>query len=270
MNICFYVFNYSKIFAFWHFLMISPFSTLFYLINWLQVWTVIDSSVQFSLSVVFDSLRPHESQHARPPCPSPTPGVYPNSCPSSWWCHPAISSSVVPFPPAPIPPSIRVFPMMDKRDSNIIHAFLDYHGFHLESQKCWHRVLFNYNLFHQRSCGNFSTSIYVCPVFAVWGFFVCSVLVFTCSEWPEIYLNYLLYLKACLLLFLFDFIILFLSLLFSNARIEDYKFSSDNRFVCITSKPIAYKFSFYFLFIWRVFLNLKKKRTILQVFYIKA
>ena len=44
-----------------------------------------------------DSLRPHESQHARPPCPSPTPGVYSNSCASSWWCHPAISSSVVPF-----------------------------------------------------------------------------------------------------------------------------------------------------------------------------
>ena len=44
-----------------------------------------------------DSLRPHESQHARPPCPSPTPGVYSNSCPSSLWCHPTISSSVVPF-----------------------------------------------------------------------------------------------------------------------------------------------------------------------------
>ena len=55
------------------------------------------SSVQFSHSVVSDSLRPHESQHARPPCPSPTPGVYPNSCPLSQWCHPAISSSVVPF-----------------------------------------------------------------------------------------------------------------------------------------------------------------------------
>ena len=54
-------------------------------------------SVQFSCSVVSDSLRPHESQHARPPCPSPTRGVYPNSCPLSWWCHPAISSSVVPF-----------------------------------------------------------------------------------------------------------------------------------------------------------------------------
>ena len=54
-------------------------------------------SVQFSRSVVSDSLRPHESQHARPPCPSPTPGVHPHSCPSSQWCHPAISSSVIPF-----------------------------------------------------------------------------------------------------------------------------------------------------------------------------
>ena len=54
------------------------------------------SSVQFSRSVVSYSLRPHELQHARPPCPSPTPGVYSNSCPSSQWCHPAISSSVVP------------------------------------------------------------------------------------------------------------------------------------------------------------------------------
>ena len=55
------------------------------------------SSVQFSRSVLSDSLWPHESQHARPPCPSPTPGVYSNSCPLSWWCHPTISSSVVPF-----------------------------------------------------------------------------------------------------------------------------------------------------------------------------
>ena len=58
-------------------------------------------SVQFSHSVVSDSLRPHESQHARPPCPSPTPGVHSNSRPSSLWCHPAISSSVVPFSSCP-------------------------------------------------------------------------------------------------------------------------------------------------------------------------
>ena len=64
---------------------------------------------QFSCSVVSDSLQPHESQHARPPCPSPTPRVHPDSRPSSQWCHPAISSSVVPFLLPPIPPSIRVF-----------------------------------------------------------------------------------------------------------------------------------------------------------------
>ena len=55
------------------------------------------SSVQFSRSVVSDSLRPHELQHTRPPCLSPTPGVHPNSCPLSHWCHPTISSSVILF-----------------------------------------------------------------------------------------------------------------------------------------------------------------------------
>ena len=59
------------------------------------------SSVQFSRSVVSDSLRPHESQHTRPPCPSPTPGAHPNSHPLSQWCHPAMSSSVVPFSSCP-------------------------------------------------------------------------------------------------------------------------------------------------------------------------
>ena len=59
------------------------------------------SSVQFSRSVVSDSLRPHESQHTRPPCPSPTPGVHSDSRPLSQWCHPAISSSVVPLSSCP-------------------------------------------------------------------------------------------------------------------------------------------------------------------------
>ena len=59
------------------------------------------SSVQFSHSVVSDSLRSLELQHARPPCLSPTPGVHPNSHPLSWWCHPAISSSVIPFSSCP-------------------------------------------------------------------------------------------------------------------------------------------------------------------------
>ena len=68
--------------------------------------------VQFSRSVVSDSLRPHELQHARPPCPSPTPGVYSNSCPSSQWCHPAISSSSVSFSSCPQSlPASGSFPM---------------------------------------------------------------------------------------------------------------------------------------------------------------
>ena len=58
-------------------------------------------SDQISHSVLSNSLRPHELQHARPPCPSPIPGVHPDSCPSSQWCHPAISSSVIPFSSCP-------------------------------------------------------------------------------------------------------------------------------------------------------------------------
>ena len=69
-------------------------------------------SVQFSCSVVSDSLRPHESQHTRPPCSSPTPGVHSNSCPSSQWCHPGISSSVIPFSSCPQSlPASESFPM---------------------------------------------------------------------------------------------------------------------------------------------------------------
>ena len=64
--------------------------------NWVK-----NDSVQFSHSVVSDCLRPHELQYARPPCPSPTPGVHSDSHPSSQWCHPAISSSVVPFSSCP-------------------------------------------------------------------------------------------------------------------------------------------------------------------------
>ena len=64
-----------------------------------QGWN--SESVQFSHSVVSNSLRPPEPQHARPPCPSLTPGVHPNPCPLSWWCHPTISSSVVPFSSCP-------------------------------------------------------------------------------------------------------------------------------------------------------------------------
>ena len=69
-------------------------------------------SVQFSCSVVSDSLRPHESQHSRPPCPSPTPGVHSDSRPPSHWCHPAISSSIIPFSSCPKSfPASESFPM---------------------------------------------------------------------------------------------------------------------------------------------------------------
>ena len=63
------------------------------MINYINIFP----NVQFSCSVMSDSLQPHESQHARPPCPSPTPGVHPNPCPLSRWCHPTILSSDVPF-----------------------------------------------------------------------------------------------------------------------------------------------------------------------------
>ena len=67
--------------------------------------------IQFSHSVVSHSLQPHGLQHARPPCPSPTPRVYWNSCPSSQWCHPAISSSVIPFSHLQSFPASGSFPM---------------------------------------------------------------------------------------------------------------------------------------------------------------
>ena len=78
----------------------------------LNVCSPLTSSGQFSHSVVSDSLRPHEMQLSRPPCPSPTPRLYPNSCPLSRWCHPAISSSVVPFSSCPQSlPASESFPM---------------------------------------------------------------------------------------------------------------------------------------------------------------
>ena len=94
------------------------FPTLNYKFNLYQNFNILCSSnlirlsIQFSCSVVSDSLWPHESQHARPPCPLPTPEVYPNSCPSNGWCHPAISSSVIPFSCCPQSlPASGSFPM---------------------------------------------------------------------------------------------------------------------------------------------------------------
>ena len=73
---------------------------LFFFLIFIEFVTIF-SSIQFSCSVLSDSLWPQELQHVRPPCPSPTPGAYPNSCPLSQWCHPTISSSVSPFSSCP-------------------------------------------------------------------------------------------------------------------------------------------------------------------------
>ena len=88
-------------------------------------------SVQFSHSIMSDSLRPHESQHARPPCPSPTPGVHPNPCPLSQWCHPTISSSVVPFSSCPQSfPASGFFP----NESALMHQVAKVLEFQLQHQ----------------------------------------------------------------------------------------------------------------------------------------
>ena len=101
-------------------------------------------SVQFSRSVVSDSLWPHESQHARPPRPSPTPGVYSNSCPSSRWCHPAISSSVIPFSSCPQSlPASGSFPVSQ------LFAWWP---------KCWS---FSFSI-------SLSNDVYICNIFPLW------------------------------------------------------------------------------------------------------
>jgi len=83
------------------------------------------SSVQFSRSVVSDSLWPHELQHARPPCPSPSPGIHSNSCPSSRWCHPPILSSVIPFSSCPQSlPASESFQTMYTLSIVILHHYI--------------------------------------------------------------------------------------------------------------------------------------------------
>ena len=86
--------------------------------------TISRTSYQFSLvTVVSDSLRAHGLQHARPPCPSPTPRVYSNSCPLSLWCHPTISSSVVPFSSC-----LQSFPASESSSESVLH---------IRWPKCW-------------------------------------------------------------------------------------------------------------------------------------
>ena len=85
-NLCFWLLKFNRI----------P-KEISFLLSYLLCRMLVISSVQFSHSVMSDSLQPHGLQHARFPCPSPSPRAYSNSCPSSQWCHPTISSSVIPF-----------------------------------------------------------------------------------------------------------------------------------------------------------------------------
>ena len=95
-------------------------------------------SDQVSRSVVSNSLWPHESQHARPPCPSPTPGVHWDSRPSSQWCHPAISSSVVPFSSCPqsLPAYIGNPKDTTRKPLEFINEFGKVSGYKINIQKC--------------------------------------------------------------------------------------------------------------------------------------
>ena len=100
---CFYCIIFTSLNYFDYFFSINFFiiHSFRILVSIIEITTCINNSVQFSRSVLSDSLQPHVLQHARPPCPSPTPGVYSKSCSSSRWCHPAISSSVIPFSSCP-------------------------------------------------------------------------------------------------------------------------------------------------------------------------
>ena len=94
------------------------------------------SSVQFSLSVMSNSLRPHELQHTRPPCPSPTPGVHSNPRPSNQWCHPAISSSVVSFSSCSQSlPASESFPMIKEAENQWMYRWREQHS---HSCSNWH------------------------------------------------------------------------------------------------------------------------------------
>ena len=96
------------------------------------------SSVQFSRSVVSNSLRPHELQHTRPPCPSPTPGVHSNPRPSNQWCHPAISSSVVSFSSCSQSlPASESFPMIKEAEKQWMYRWREQHSHSCSNWHLW-------------------------------------------------------------------------------------------------------------------------------------
>ena len=111
-------------------------------------------SYQISHSVVSDSLRTHESQHAKPPCPSPTPGVHSDSCPSSHWCHPAISSSVIPFFSCPQSlPASESFPMSQPVPSKGDQSWV-FFGRNDAKAEAYYYTLFVYLYIHQNAYFN--------------------------------------------------------------------------------------------------------------------
>ena len=99
------------------------------------------SSVQFSCSVVSDPLRSHESQHTRPPCPSPTPGFHPDSHPLSQWYHPAISSSVVPLTPVLWPPHAKSW-LIRKKHINRKCQFIQMCINLIQNKNRWRKKMF--------------------------------------------------------------------------------------------------------------------------------
>ena len=84
-------------YSFWDCIQVLHFGLFCWLWWLLHLFSGIPAHIQFSCSLVSNSLWPHEPQHTRPPCPSPIPGVHPNPCPLSWGCHPTVSSSIIPF-----------------------------------------------------------------------------------------------------------------------------------------------------------------------------
>ena len=130
----------------------------FRVLTWSPAMCFLD--IHFSRSAVSDSLWPHELQHARPPCPSPTPGVYSDSCPSSRWCHPPISSSVIPsssscprslpasgsFPMSQLFPSFRMDWLDLLAAQGTLKSLLQHHS--SKSLIFWHSAFFTVQLSH--------------------------------------------------------------------------------------------------------------------------
>ena len=148
---------------------------------------VQSSPVQFSCSVMSDSLQPHELQHTRPPCPSPTPRVYQNSCALSRWCHPAISSSVIPFSSCPQSlPASGSFPMSQLfawggQSIGVSASASVQFSSSTANMSCDRKLNIRFNL-SSRSLGTHWRDNRQCDLF--WQWLLCS---WICFDWPRSY-----------------------------------------------------------------------------------